>query len=372
MGADEGLKSGLFSHPFVYIEDHINRCLELCDFFLTKDLPLLSDEILRAVYLSIILHDFGKTTSYFQEYINSVMKGTEFKKPKFNHSPISGIYAFSVAKKLLASEFLPFFVYITCRRHHSNLKNFKDEATIDDSRFIKFLKKQAESIDEDKVNLYFSNLRISEELKSAIKFSKEDFLRELESITRELRKFRKILRKRKSSIKDYLVFQYIFSLLLDSDKTEAGAKPFNPQRYKNISCSVVENYKVKHLKQNSEISSLRERAYKEVMEKEIDLSQKVYSLTLPTGMGKTLTGFAFALKLREIIHRERGRLPRIIYSLPFLSIIDQNAEVLKGVLETEFQVKSSLLLKHHHLLTKTTVNMNFQFQGYSPRAGTQK
>ncbi|NLZ52788.1 MAG: CRISPR-associated helicase Cas3', partial [Thermoanaerobacteraceae bacterium] len=62
------------------------------------------------------------------------------------------------------------------------------------------------------------------------------------------------------------------------------------------------------------------------------------------------TSMAFALKLRSKIYSKKGYMPRIIYSLPFLSIIEQNAEQFELVLnEVGFNVDTDLLLKHHHL-----------------------
>ncbi len=356
-------KSGLYSHPDVFIEDHINRCLELAHFFLNQKLPFLTEEIYKAILIAIALHDFGKTTSYFQDYI----KGTKSEKSRLaTHSFISGVYAYYVSKKFLKNEILPFFLYVICKRHHSNLDGFvlEAESVINKEEFIL---KQLEAIDEEKCNIFIKNLNLPEEIKKGLFFSKKEFAEALEDTIKEIKKFRKSFRK-KQSIKNYLLFQYIFSLVLDADKTEAGAKPFTPKRYDHIPFEVIEEYKKKNFKLSTKsksvnllekINQLRERAFKEVMSKELNLAQKIYSLTLPTGMGKTLTGFAFALRLRETIKKVKGYTPRIIYSLPFLSIIDQNAEVLKSILETRFKVTSSLLLKHHHLSEKTYEEYEF-------------
>ncbi len=75
-------------------------------------------------------------------------------------------------------------------------------------------------------------------------------------------------------------------------------------------------------------------------------------MTAPTGSGKTLTALGCALRLRERVRREKGYLPRVVYALPFVNIIDQNFKVAEEVLKRHADYErspSSYLLKHHHL-----------------------
>ncbi len=72
----------------------------------------------------------------------------------------------------------------------------------------------------------------------------------------------------------------------------------------------------------------------------------IYTLTVPTGGGKTLASLRFALH-----HVQRYKLDRIIYVIPFTSIIDQNAEVARGILEPEGVEPGSVVLEHHSNLT---------------------
>ena len=73
------------------------------------------------------------------------------------------------------------------------------------------------------------------------------------------------------------------------------------------------------------IDEIRRKISDDCLKRAAD-SQGIYTLTVPTGGGKTLASLRYAL-----YHAQKLNLDRIIYIIPYTSIIDQNAEEVRKI-----------------------------------------
>lgn len=90
-----------------------------------------------------------------------------------------------------------------------------------------------------------------------------------------------------------------------------------------------------------------------ILQRCLSIAQKetgLYTLTVPTGGGKTYSSLAFALN-----HAVRNKLEKIVYVIPYTSIIEQNAKVFRDVLGEE-----SILEHHSNYQFDTSDSENLQ------------
>ncbi|MCY4274159.1 MAG: CRISPR-associated helicase Cas3' [Gammaproteobacteria bacterium] len=138
----------------------------------------------------------------------------------------------------------------------------------------------------------------------------------------------------------------LFSCLVDADflDTERFMSPekagdrVQDTSMKEMLCHFDEYMKQFQKKQHEgSINSIRAKILKICRVKAIR-KPGIYTMTVPTGGGKTLSSLAFALE-----HAVRYDKQRIVYAIPYTSIIEQTAEVFRGV----FEPLGDVLIEHH-------------------------
>lgn len=145
------------------------------------------------------------------------------------------------------------------------------------------------------------------------------------------------------------LIRMLFSCLVDADFLEtekfyARLAGDTVSRGCDITIADLHNRLISHMEATfgdagsprSEVEAVRERVRRAVLAK-ADKPPGLFSLTVPTGGGKTLTSLTFALA-----HALRHGLRRVIYVIPFTSIIEQTAQIFRESLGSDEAV-----LEHH-------------------------
>lgn len=353
--------SELYSHPGRPLEEHLTGTARIArELAEEKSFSRLAGLPLSPLAATAALcHDVGKATAYFQKYL-AAPEGEKEKlraRPETRHGLLSAVCSYFATEEVLRRQgdpeseegaLAPFFAFMVTKKHHGNLDDVLTEVVLPEKK-QSILLAQVESIDGDKL------ARLNEELQKAglpVELSKDTLRQWVQKIPAVLKAVKRKLRKlkRNQNLQVFLLVNILYSIMLDADKIDAvlGLPP--GRKDIPLDSKIVDNYKAGLNFDVTWLNSLREKAYRETLNRKIDPAQRIFSLNLPTGLGKTLTVLAFAFKLKSMIKDQAGFSPRLIYSLPFLSIIDQNAIEFEKVLESAgILVDSHLLLKHHHL-----------------------
>jgi len=289
-----------WSHPNKLLENHIKNMISPDD-----------EELDRQVKL---YHDIAKLKNNFQIYI----RDTSNDKLDKNHSLLSA-YFFLLKSKF--DEILTLFGFLAIVSHHGNVVNLMTLAR----EANKFFKNQKELEQWDEVAGAVKNIKIY----SGLSTKKDEFLDRAE----KLRQYLVLSQYRhKFTYEDFINFKSLYSNLIYSDKFEA-IFGMPKQQTKYIPIDVLEAG-IQNLPPNE-----KRDAFRNFVLNNFDKERKLFTLTAPTGYGKTLTALNFALKFNK---------SRIIYALPFTSIIDQTYDIVAKI----YKNSDILVSKAHH---KTTI-----------------
>ena len=289
-----------WSHPNKLLENHIKNMISPDDDELDKQVKLY--------------HDIAKLKNNFQIYI----RDTSNDKLDKNHSFLSA-YFFLLNSKF--DEIPTLFGFLAIVSHHGDVVNLMTLAR----EANKFFKNSKELEYWEEV----ANAAKNTQVYSGLSTKKDEFLARGE----KLRQYLILLQyKHKFTYEDFINFKSLYSNLVYSDKFEAIFS-MPKQETKDIPIGVLE----------SDIQSLppnkKRDEFRKFVLNNFDENHKLFTLTAPTGYGKTLTALNFALKFNK---------SRIIYTLPFTSIIDQTYDIIAKI----YKNSDILVSKAHH---KTTI-----------------
>lgn len=303
------------------------------------------------MYLVGILHDLGKADRRFQHYINN---GT---KDRVNHSSAGGKYLVNVLGKnpktrsqKVMNEIIQYIVF----SHHGlfDVVNFECDYII--GRRITYDKNEEYHFEEDVIP--FVNQLKEDIFKQKGKMLEDfysDALMEFEAIDS---KILKLCNQKKKTLQRnaYAYYLHCFvrlglSILKEGDIYDS-ANVFEDERTRKIGQNEEEAFFKRSLvsveniarqfsesENQSELNKNRVFLSEQLRVAGIQNNYGIYKLEMPTGSGKTHASLRYAIN-NVCSHNKK----RIFYITAFLSVLEQNAAVIKKTLSD-----SDYILEHH-------------------------
>jgi CRISPR-associated endonuclease/helicase Cas3 len=354
----------LKSHPNRLLKDHLKTVGELAkDIMLSKEIEFDVKSLSKLAQIIGISHDFGKSTTFFQNKLKA-----DERTENAQHAFISSLFGYFLTDKIFKSnKKYPIYAWIVISRHHGNIQDLDtyEVERLKDSHNKEIVNNQIKNIVENslgEVSIIYDELinQMVDDIDFNPKEVVKEFVKEInENYDTLIRKIESGIRNlvREENVDNYFLIMFLYSVLLDSDKLDGCGYSRIPRLSKGemaqLSSNLVKDYLSRKKFENKEINLLRRLAFENVEQnlEKLDLENKrILSINLPTGLGKTLIGFFAALRIKEKASDMFKFSPRIIYSLPFLSIIDQNSKVIEEVLGIKFKkIDSRIFIQHHHL-----------------------
>lgn len=294
-------------------------------------------------YLSALLHDVGKCKKEFDTYLNGeggargsvnhTFAGCRLLMEKFHGSQNNPLEA-------LTSELMA----VAIASHHGLFDLVTEDGK---SGFIHRL--SAESIGyKESRNNFLKECADEGEIMS--RFSKA--VQEVSSVCEKL-----VLQANKN-VEEYsfltsMLSRLLLSAVIEGDRTDTAAF-MNGRALKERTGDLKEIWasrltfmeeKLERLSKDTPIAKARGNI-SDICRIKAELPGGVYRLNVPTGGGKTLSSLRYALA-----HAQKWNKKRLIFMSPLLSILEQNASVIR-----EYLGDDSIVTEHHSNVLRTEEN----------------
>jgi CRISPR-associated endonuclease/helicase Cas3 len=311
-----------------------------------------ADKIGMKEYGKIIglFHDMGKATELFNSYIMSAtglmnsddkyyMNSNEYKG-KIDHSTAGAQYLYN---SFSDNELIKQILFVIVKSHHGGLI---DCITPDGRNIIH----NSVNKDAKETRLGEATANIEREITNLPEINYKLDLRKILELKIS------IINREETANNRYfmigLIIRFLFSCLIDADRTDTADFENPVEALKRFDGNYIEwnclSYMLEeHLKKFKAIGDLN-IIRKDISNTCLEFSSKkrgIYQLSVPTGGGKTLSSLRFSIN-----HALKHKMDRIIYIVPFTTIIDQNADEVRKILENGVK-KGSVVLEHHSNLT---------------------
>jgi CRISPR-associated endonuclease/helicase Cas3 len=310
------------------------------------------------------LHDLGKYSKEFQNYIRSALGlvncdeddyvDSDAIRGKVDHSSAGAQYVWNALAPKGGIELrIAQMLSLCIASHHSGIIDCLDADGQD--TFGKRMQKSREKthLDEVKRNADSTVLNLADR-----QLASPELLTELKSLLIRIIAANTIDSFQNGSNTQQhfgLATRFLFSCLIDADRIDtADFEHKRSKKYRPNGDYIAWSQLIQRLERHlatlpaiRAIDTLRCEISKHCLAA-APRPKGIYTLAVPTGGGKTLASLRFALH-----HAGERKLDRIIYVIPFTSIIDQNAKVVREILEsnTNASEHGKIVLEHHASIT---------------------
>ena len=310
------------------VREHLYNTADLC-----RDYAVASMK--EVAYNIGLLHDIGKYQPSFQKRITG-------SKIQVEHS---GPGAQSVIDYYRQNNFIALLSAYCIVGHHGGLPNGGNPNDTEDmSTFYGRIKRR------------FENYSIWQQEVRLQKFSHEELVKCL------LQDCFSNSKPELDFINEIFAFwtKYCFSCLVDADSTDTAdfcGTNYNKKLVSNFSaCLMRVNDKLNSFRAVTLLQKARSKIQRQVYDNQENAD--IYCLNMPTGSGKTLCSVKFALEKAIRLQKQR-----IIYIIPFNSIIDQTALEFESIFG-----KDAEILRHQSTFTYEKTEDNEDYKSYAMHA----
>lgn len=373
-------------HAGVLLRDHLEDVAERISRFVPASSKTPSGESIREVVETLgFVHDFGKATTYFQQYLGQLPGSPSDKRLRY-HAPAGAFAAYYAldARGYDTETCLAGFVAVG--KHHGTLPDVMEYVYNRSHRREGVAEGQQTAAEQQQAAIGHQLQDINEHVPELANWVFDRATAESGSWDEFYNGFGELLPEIESAVSNpetglgvdrdalspacYSVVLECWGSLVLADKTSAAAAHRNSDPiHSTYAAKRPETDRLRaHINdieatvsadpdgsRRERLNHFRSRAQSAIVERSASLGKDgggIATITLPTGMGKTLAGLMAAFTVRDTLDGER-----VVYALPFTSIIDQVVGETSTIFETD--TTGRLLTAHHHL-AETTITTGAQ------------
>ena len=297
----------------------------------------------KTAYLAGLLHDMGKAKQAFSQYLMAAFEGEELPRGSVNHTFAAVRFLLDrwhTGEEIGYEELTAELLAAAVGSHHGLFD------CIDPHRNSGFLYRQSkENIGyEESLENYLSECASLEELDALFRQAVSEITAVMETICALSKQDDDEEADRETAFYAGMLVRLLTSAVIEGDRKDT-AEFMNsvefPAEEKDLEhfwkkLLVYMEGKLDQLPRQSPIDQARRRI-SDACAQAAYAKGGVYRLNVPTGGGKTLSALRYALTHGAVHHKKR-----IIFTSPLLSILEQNAKVIR-----DYIGEDGIILEHH-------------------------